>query len=122
MYSDRSYGNERNAKKVEKALKYELRRCEIEAMDKIAEDLENASRRHNSKILYWHVNKLRGSSQSRLGLVKDRNGAAISDKEKTKERWAEHFENSLNRDRVEGRDIEENEKVCDTLDVKEDLF
>ena len=28
----------------------------------------------------------------------------------------------LNRDTVAGKDIEENEKVCDTLDVKEDLF
>ena len=62
--SDRSYENKRNVKKVEKALKCELRRCEVEAMDKIAKDLEDAARRHNSKILYWHVNKLRGSSPS----------------------------------------------------------
>ena len=34
----------------------------------------------------------------------------------------EHFENVLNRDTVAGKDIEENEKVCDTLDVKQDLF
>jgi hypothetical protein len=53
----------------------------VEAMDKIADDLEDAARRHNSKILYWHVNKLRGSSQSRLGPVKDRNGATITNEE-----------------------------------------
>jgi len=41
---------------------------------------------------------------------------------KVKERWAEHFENVLNRDTVAGKDIDENGKVCDTLDVKEDLF
>ena len=120
--SDRSYENKRNVKKVEKALKYELRRCEMEAMDKIAEDLEDAARRHNSKILYWHVNKLKGSSRSGLVPVKDRNGVTISDKEKVKERWVEHFENVLNQDTVAGKDIDENEKVCDTLDVKEDLF
>ena len=34
----------------------------------------------------------------------------------------EHFENVLNRDAVAGKDIDENEKVCDTLHVKEDLF
>jgi len=107
---------------VQKAFKYELRRCEVEAIDKIAEDMENAARRHNSKILHWHVNKLRGSSQSGLVLVKDRNGCTISDKERVKERWAEHFENVLNRDTVAGKDIEENKKVCDTLDVKQDLF
>jgi len=28
----------------------------------------------------------------------------------------------LNRDTVAGKDIEENEKFCDTLDVKKDLF
>jgi hypothetical protein len=50
--SDRSYECKRNAKKVEKALKYELRRCEVEAMDKIAKDLEDAARQHNSKILH----------------------------------------------------------------------
>ena len=55
--SDRSYENKRNVKKVEKALKYELRRCEVEVMDKIAVDLEDAVRWHNSKILCWHVNK-----------------------------------------------------------------
>ena len=32
---------QRNVKKVGKALKYKLRKCEVEAMDKIAEDLED---------------------------------------------------------------------------------
>ncbi|XP_065557668.1 uncharacterized protein LOC136025570 [Artemia franciscana] len=54
--------------------------------------------------------------------VKDRNGATISDQEKVKERLAEHFENVLNGYTVAGKDIDENEKVCDTFDVKEDLF
>ena len=80
--SDRSYENKRNVKKVEKALKYELRRCEVAAMDKIAEDLEDVAIRHISKILYWNVNKLRGRSPSEPVLVKDKNGATISDKER----------------------------------------
>ena len=91
-------------------------------MNKITEDLEDATRRHNSKIFYWHVNKLRGSSQSGLIPVEDRNGATISDKERVKETWVEHSENVLNRDTVAGKDIEENEKVCDTLDMKEICF
>ena len=73
---------QRIVKKVEKALKSELRRREVEAMDKIAEDLEDTARRHNSRILYWHVNKLRRSSQFGLVPVKDRSEATISDKEK----------------------------------------
>ena len=39
-----------------------------------------------------------------------------------KERLSEHFENTLNRDKVTGKDIEENEKVCDALDGKEECF
>ena len=50
--SDRSYENIRNVKKVEKASKYKLRRCEVETMDKIAEDLEDTARRHNGKTFY----------------------------------------------------------------------
>ena len=110
-----------NIKKGEEALKYELMICEVEAMEKIAENLADTARRHNCKIFNWHVNKLIGSIQSGLVQVKDRNGATISDKEKVKERWVEHFENVLNWDRVTGKDIDENEKVCDTLDVKEDF-
>ena len=59
----------------------------MDAMDKIAEDLENGARRHNSKIFYWHANKLRGSSQSGLVFAKDMNGATVNDKERVKERW-----------------------------------
>ena len=107
---------------MQKALKYELRRCEVETMVKMAEDLEDAGRRHNSKILYWHVNKIRGSSQSEPVPVKDRGGATIIDKERVKEKWVELFENVLNQDTVAKKDIEENEKACDVLDVKEILF
>ena len=46
----------------------------MEAMDKIAKDLEDGARLHYSKILYCHVNKLKGSSQSELFPVKDRKG------------------------------------------------
>jgi hypothetical protein len=72
--------------------------------------------------LYWQVNKLKGSSQSGLLLVKGRNGVTISDKKSVKERRAEHFENVLNWDKVIGKEMKENEKNCDTLYVKEDLF
>ena len=57
-----------------------------------------------------------------LSQLKIKNGATIGDKERVKQRWAKHFENVLNRDRVAGKDVEENEKVYDTLDVKKDLF
>jgi hypothetical protein len=72
--------------------------------------------------LHWYVKKLRGSSQSGLFPVRDRNRTAISDTERPKERWADHFENVLNQDRVTGKETEVNGKVCDTLNMMEDLF
>ena len=85
-------------------------------------DLEVVARQHNSKIFYWHINKLRGSSQCGLVPVKDRNGVTFTGEERVKERWVEHFENVLNRDTVSVQDIEENEKFYDTLGVKQDFF
>ena len=82
-------------------------------MDKIAEYLEDAARRHNSKILYWHANKLRGSSQSAFMLVVDRNGATIGNKERVKERWAKHFENVLTETELQKKI--KNEKPCGKL-------
>ena len=81
----------------------------MKAMDTIAWYLEYVARRHNSKVLYWHAIKLRVSSQSGSVPVKHRNGATITDKERVKERLAEHFENVLNRKSVKGKDIEDNE-------------
>ena len=57
---------------------YEYRRCEVKKIHKIAKDLEDAARRHNSKTLYWLVKKMRGNGQSGLLLVKNWNGTIIS--------------------------------------------
>ena len=65
---------------------------------------------------------MRGSSQSGRIPLKDRNGATSSNAKRVKKRWAEHFENVLSRDTVAGKDTDNNEKKCDTLEVKEDLF
>ena len=46
--------------------------------DKIAQDLEDAARRHDSKILCWDV---RGKGQSGLVTFKNRKEAAIFHKE-----------------------------------------
>ena len=95
-----------NVTKIEKALTYELRRFKVEAMDKIAEDLEDVVRRHISKIFYWRVKELEENRQPGLLPIKDRNGTSISDKEKVKERWVEPFENVLNLDKIRGNDRE----------------
>jgi hypothetical protein len=49
--SNGSYENKKCNESGE-SIKYELRRCEVETLDKIAEDLEDAARRHDNKMLY----------------------------------------------------------------------
>ena len=85
-------------------------------MEATTEDLKEAARRHNCKIFYYHMKKLRGDSQSRLSPLEDTNGATVSDKEQVIKRWTEHLENVLNRNQVTENDIEKNEKVCDILE------
>ena len=63
---------------------------------------------------------MRGDSQFGFAQVKDQNGVTI--RKDLNKRWAEHFENVLSQDTFARKDIEENENLCDTLDVKEDLF
>ena len=87
----------------------------MEAMDEIAEDLEDATRRHNSKILCWHVKKMRGNSNSGFVPFKDRKWASISYEESVKERGAKHYENVLNLDKGAGNGIKKNGKFCDNL-------
>jgi len=58
----------------------------VKATDTIAKGLEEVARWNNDKTLYWYFNKLRGSSQSGLAPVKDRNEATISDKKKGKKK------------------------------------
>ena len=82
--SDRSYKNKRNVKKGDKALEHKSRARRVKIMEKVDNDLEDATRRHNTKILHWYVNKLRRNSQSELVPVKDRNEA--TNKERVKER------------------------------------
>ena len=64
--SDISYENTKNVNNVLKALKYKLRRCEVKVRDEIAEDLEDAARRHNSKMLYWHADRVVNLDLSQL--------------------------------------------------------
>ena len=58
----------------------------MESLDKVVEGLEDIAIRHNSKIMYWHVKKLRGNGQFGIVTVKDRNAASISDGGSAKER------------------------------------
>ena len=79
-------------------------------MDQIAKDLETPTQ-HNSKILYWHLIKLRGNLQRGFVTLKDIKRVTINDKERVEERWAEYFDKVLNHDRATRKDIKKNVKV-----------
>ena len=94
--------------------------CEVEAMDKTAEDVQDPTRQHNGKILYWYFKNLRENSKSGFVPVKFRNEASISDKESIKERYVEYLVNVLNCDKVSGNLTEKSEKVVEDLFCKEE--
>ena len=62
-----------NVRRVEKALKFELRRFEMEASDKITKDLEDVIRRHNSKTLHRQFEQFKRKCQSGLVPLKKMN-------------------------------------------------
>ena len=50
---------------------------EVETIGIIVEDLDDAARQYNSKVLYYHVKKLRENNQSGFVLVKDMDRATL---------------------------------------------
>ena len=77
--------------RIEKALKCELRSCDVDAMDEIAKDLECAAKQYNIEILHSQVKTLRGSNQYRLAPFKEKKQDSIRDKESIKERRGKHL-------------------------------
>lgn len=113
--------NRKKVREIEKTLKKELKKCENDFMDKIAEDLEDAAKRHNLKVMYEHVRNLSGRKKQAILPVKNEKGEQLHDKEQIKDRWSEHFKKVLNRDRVESV-IDENEKIIEKLDINCEPF
>ena len=91
-------------------------------MLKVTENLENTAKQHNSKIFYWHFNKLRGSSHSEDLPVKNKNGAFISDKKSFKGWRAEYFGNMLNSHKFMENGLKTNENISDNLKGKKNYF
>ena len=64
---------------------------------RIASDLENEARRHNTRALYQKVGELKGSSRTDMGFLREKDGQLIEDgMERIRERWKEHFDQLLN--------------------------
>ncbi|CAH1225164.1 Hypp54 [Branchiostoma lanceolatum] len=66
-------------------------------MESLAVEAEDAVRHGNMRELYATIKKLSGKHTQSDRPVKDSDGNVIPDMEGQKQRWAEYFENLLNR-------------------------
>ena len=66
-------------------------------IDSLAQEAEEAAYHGNMKDLYMTTKKLAGKYSRPERPVKDKQGQNITDSEQLLERWAEHFEELLNR-------------------------
>jgi len=80
-------------REVKKSIKADKRNF----IDNMAEEAESAANSGNMKQLYDTTRKLAGKYGKPERPVKDKTGATILDKEQQLNRWAEHFEELLNR-------------------------
>ena len=65
-------------------------------------ELECEARKANTRAVYQKIEELKGREDGGGGFLKDENGNPITDLEKRKRRWQQHFEKLLN----VGREIE----------------
>ena len=63
----------------------------------LTEEAETAAGRRDMKRLYEITRTLSGKNKAPLRPVKDKNGVTITDEAKERARWAEHFQEILNR-------------------------
>ena len=87
-------------------------------MDKIAKDLEDPERLHNTNLLYCHVENLRRSSQYGPIPGKDRKGTTCSDSESVKVIYSREnvdIQNTLKHE-LKRTEIEVMDKIAEDLE------
>ena len=80
-----------------RTVKRSIRADKRSYIEALAAEAEEAAKHGNMKTLYNSIKKLSGKFSTPERPVKDREGNKISDAEGQKRRWAEHFEELLNR-------------------------
>ena len=80
-----------------KEVKRNLKKDKRDHIDSLADEAEEAAYHGNMKDLYMITKKLSGKYSRPERPVKDKQGQTITDSEQQLERWAEHFEELLNR-------------------------
>ena len=83
--------------KAHKEVKRSVKKDKRDYIDSLAQEAEEAAYHGNMKDLYMTTKKLAGKYSRPERPVKDKQGHNITDSEQLLERWAEHFEELLNR-------------------------
>ncbi len=84
-------------KQAIKEVKRSAQKDKKQYIDNKAREAEEASDRGDMKTLYKITKQLTGKIQSTSAGIKDREGNLITDEDKQREIWKEHFESVLNR-------------------------
>ena len=122
--------NEKTAELTElrKQLKKRLASDKNNMLEDLANEMEDAFKRGDSKKLFANVNKLSGSTITKIisaEPVRDGNGDIITEKKRIMERWKQHFDELLNREDPNNteetfNEIEQSEKRYETDDESVD--
>ena len=83
--------------KAHQRVRQSVKKDKREYFEDMADKAEQAAHHGNMKELYEITRKLTGKQSRPERPVKDKQGLAITDTDKQMERWAEHFEELLNR-------------------------
>ena len=83
--------------KAHKEVKRSVKKDKRDYIDSLAQEAEEAAYHGNMKDLYMTTKKLAGKYSRPERPVKDKQGQNIIDSEQLLERWAEHFDELLNR-------------------------
>ena len=91
-------------REIDKQVKKSARTDKRQFIEQKAALAEEAAKKGDSKTVYRLTNEMIGVKPNRTNLVKDENGVLLTDPLMIDERWATHFENLLNRPRINDRD------------------
>lgn len=101
-------------KELRKQLKRNLIKDKNKMLEEVAEEMEEASKRGDSKKLFACVNRLSGNTNSKIincEPVKEKNGKLTTGKKEIMERWTQHFKELLNKQDPKNKDATEREII-----------
>ena len=88
---------QREYREVNKSVRQKIKQDKVKFIEGLADEAKAASNRGSLRKLYSLIRKMSGKFNKSERPVKDNDGQPILDGEGQKKRWAEHFEELLNR-------------------------